>query len=140
VPLDTFIVPLTCGPPTPRCHRPQKPRRRASFASPARAREIQNKGVLCQDQLPRAGRAKRTALTNGQLKELVAGRTDIEIGQAIRRMLLRGARRKEVDLELLSKLRLAGCNVTEIAAEMNLHHGGEQPAEGRRVVSRCFRA
>ena len=56
------------------------------------------------------------ALTQKQLKELAAGRSEKEIGQAIKKMIAVGRRPKELDLDKLAFMRRAGCSITEIAA------------------------
>jgi len=60
------------------------------------------------------------ALTNGELKALVAGRTDEQIGASVRQMLAVGRCRKELDMDVLVKMRMARCTIPEIAAEMGV--------------------
>src|SRR5258708_670471 len=69
--------------------------------------------------MPRA-KPNAVVLTQKQLKAMVAGRTDEQIGAALRKMLLVGRRKKEIDLDLLVKMRMAGCTIPEIAAEMGV--------------------
>jgi hypothetical protein len=69
--------------------------------------------------MPRA-KLNAVQLTQKELKALVAGRSDEQIGAAVRKMLLPRGRRKELDLDVLVKMRMAGCRIPEIAAEMNV--------------------
>jgi hypothetical protein len=67
-------------------------------------------------------RAKRAevALYNKQLRALISGRTDEQIGAAVRRLVLPGRRQKQLDMDMLVKLAMAGCSIPEIAAELGV--------------------
>lgn len=60
------------------------------------------------------------ALTQKQLKELVAGRSEEDIGKAIKKMVSVGRRKNELDLDKVSFLRRCGCLIPEIAAELGV--------------------
>ena len=60
------------------------------------------------------------ALTNKQLRALISGRTDEQIGDAVRRLVLPGRRRRQLDMDLLLKLAMAGCSIPEIAGELGV--------------------
>jgi hypothetical protein len=59
-------------------------------------------------------------LTRKDIQALCAGRTNEQIGDAVRHMLAPGKKRKELDLDKLVRMRMAGCTIPEIAAELNV--------------------
>jgi hypothetical protein len=63
---------------------------------------------------------KKTALTRGQLRAMVAGRSDKEIASALRRMMQKGQKKADLDLNLIVTMRLAGCTEAECAAELGV--------------------
>jgi hypothetical protein len=69
--------------------------------------------------VPRA-KPNAVALTNKELKALAAGRTPGQIGKAVLKMVAGGRRRKELDLNRLVEMRMAGCPISEIAAEFDI--------------------
>lgn len=67
-------------------------------------------------------RTKKDAifLTQGEAKALVTGRSAEDIGKAMIKKFQVGRRAKDLDFDLVVKMRMAGCPDTEIAAELNI--------------------
>jgi hypothetical protein len=67
-------------------------------------------------------RAKRAevALYNKQLRALISGRTDEQIGAAVRRLVLPGRQQKQLDMDTLLRLSMVGCSIPEIAAKLGI--------------------
>lgn len=66
------------------------------------------------------GKCAEVALYNKQLRALISGRSDEQIGAAVRRLVLPGRRQKQLDMDTLLRLSMAGCSIPEIAAELGV--------------------
>jgi len=65
-------------------------------------------------------RDKKSTITRGELRALVAGRSDAEISAAVKKLFENGRRRVQLDLDQLARMRMAGCTISEIAAEFGV--------------------
>lgn len=65
-------------------------------------------------------KARHNRLVLQLWRNLISGRTDEQIGAAMRRQVLPRRRAKVLDMDQLLRLAMAGCSIPEIAAEMGV--------------------